>query len=49
MSAMKTDEEFIEALEQMAYEAAFPWERYFMNRLRRAEGKPPLRVEPIGR
>jgi hypothetical protein len=43
---VKSNEEFLEALEWMDYEASFPWDRFFINRERRKAGLPPLRVRP---
>lgn len=40
---MSSDEEFIELMKQMRYDAAWPWEKLYINYRRRKEGRPPLR------
>jgi len=41
-----SDKEFIALLEQMEYDAGWPWERWYINHCRRKEGRSPLRNEP---
>ena len=41
---MRSTAVFLEDLEQYLYATAWPGERFFKNRLRRRDGKPPLRV-----
>jgi hypothetical protein len=42
-ATMRTPEEWREHSERAAYLNAPPWERFFINRLRKAVGEPPLR------
>jgi hypothetical protein len=43
MTVLESSEEWFEGLERDRYQTALPWERYFINRRRRREGKPALR------
>jgi hypothetical protein len=47
MTASMEMDEFVDLLDQMAYNSGSPLDRFFINRFRRRDGLPPLRFRPI--